>query len=225
MRKKDYIADLTKYVNMLHEASFFNYDFMKKQAIHQINNNFPDIAKEVLGEWRKRYPDDGYVSHKFNGHFVEWMPMRANSDVDLYLYVINNRINQYYNWSVSPTAVHKLFFQSQSLPPHYVLYAADDKQLTVSDFLSVLSYGKKFAEANFGVNSTKVSEYVLATRTVHLAIKHQEVDNPINKTLHTINDVLVTCARDLHRNKSGKRFFAGISSLVDLTIDFLVNGS
>ena len=224
MRKKDYIDDLTKYVNMLHEASFFNYDFMKKQTIHQINNNFPDIAKEVLGEWRKRYPDGGVVSHKYHSHFFDWMPIKVNSDIDLYLYVINNRINQYYNWSVASTAVHKLFFQSQSLPPHYVLYAEDDKKLTVSDFLSVLSYGKKFAEAFFGINSIKVSEYVLATRTVHLAINHQEVVYPINKTLHTINDVLIAYAKYLQRNKGEKRNLAGVSSLVDLTIDFLVKG-
>ena len=222
MSEKDYIDDLTKYVNMLHEASFFNYEFMKKQAIHQINNNFPDIAKEVLGEWRKRYPDGGAVSHKYHNHFFDWMPIRVTSDIDLYLYVINNRINQYYNWAVASTAVHKLFFQSQSLPPYYVLYAEDDKKLTVSDFLSVLSHGKKFAETFFGIDSTKVNEYVLATRTVHLAINHQEVNYPINKTLHTINDVLVSFAQDLQRNKDEKRTLGAISSLVDLTIDFLV---
>ena len=57
MRHKDYIVELTKYVNLLHEATFFNYDFMKKQAINQINNKFPDIAKEVLDEWYKQYQD------------------------------------------------------------------------------------------------------------------------------------------------------------------------
>jgi hypothetical protein len=222
MSEKDYIDDLTKYVNMLHEASFFNYEFMKKQAIHQINNNFPDIAKEVLGEWRKRYPDGGAVTHKYHNRFFDWMPIRITSDIDLYLYVINNRINQYYNWAVASTAVHKLFFQSQSLPPHYVLYEEDDRKLTVSDFLSVLSHGKKFAETFFGIDSTKVNEYVLAIRTVHLAINHQEVNYPINKTLHTINDVLVSFAQDLQRNKDEKRTLGAISSLVDLTIDFLV---
>ena len=59
MKRNENIVELTKYVNLLHEATFFNYDFMKKQAINQININFPDIAREVLDEWCKRYPDGG----------------------------------------------------------------------------------------------------------------------------------------------------------------------
>ena len=33
MNRKDTIPELTKYVNLLYKATFFNYDFMKKQAI------------------------------------------------------------------------------------------------------------------------------------------------------------------------------------------------
>ena len=145
-------------------------------------------------------------------------------NVELYLWIINNRINQYYNWSVSSTAIQKIFFQSQPLSQDYVLYTKDEKELTVSDFLSVLSYGKKFAEAFFGIDSPKTTEYMLAVKTVDLAINHKDDDKPINKTLHIINDVLTKSVKDRQKDMGGKMLVSGISLLVDLTIDFLVKG-
>ena len=146
----------------------------------------------------------------------------TDANVELYLWVINNRINQHYNWSISSTAIQKIFFQPQSLSQEYVLYTKDEKELKVSDFLSVLSYGKKFAEAFFGVESPKANEYVLAAKTVDLAINHQDVDKPLNKTLHIINDVLTEYGKDLHKDKGEKMVFSGIPLFVDLVIDFLV---
>ena len=221
MRQKDYIVELTKYVNLLHEATFFNYDFMKKQAINQINIHFPDIAREVLDEWRKRYPDSGLTFHR---SVFQLMPMGANANVDLYLYVINNRINRHYNWTVSTTAVQKIFFHTQPLSHDDVLYTEDDRHLTVSDFLSVLSYGKKFVVSFYGMDSTKVVEYAHATQTIDMAINHKEVDKPINKTLHIINDVLKECTKDIQIPKGENRLVISDLSLVDLTIDFLVKG-
>jgi hypothetical protein len=221
MRQKDYIVELTKYVNLLHEATFFNYDFMKKQALNQINNKFPDIAREVLGEWRKQYPDEKLT---FHNSVFQLTPMGTYTNLDLYLHVINKRINQYYNWSVSLTAVQKIFFQSQPLSHDDVLYTEEDKQLTVSDFLSVLNYGKRFVETYFGTDSTKVSEYVHATQTIDMAINHKEVDKPINKTLHIINDVLMKCTEDIQKPKGKNKLVINDLSLVDLTIGFLVKG-
>ena len=222
MRQKDYIVELTKYVNLLHEATFFNYDFMKKQAINQINIHFPDIAREVLDEWCKRYPDSGLTFHR---SVFQLTPMRANANVDLYLYVINNRINRHYNWTVSTTAVQKIFFHTQPLSHDDVLYSEGDRHLTVSDFLSVLSYGKNFVESFYGMDSTKVGEYVHATQTIDMAINHKEVDKPINKTLHIINDVLIECTKEFQGPKGDRKFITSDLPLVDLTINFLVKGS
>ena len=221
MEQKDYIVELTKYVNLLHEATFFNYDFMKKQAINQINIHFPDIAREVLDEWRKRYPDSGLTFHR---SVFQLMPMGANANVDLYLYVINNRINRHYNWTVSTTAVQKIFFHTQPLSHDDVLYTEDDRHLTVSDFLSVLSYGKKFVVSFHGMDSTKVVEYAHATQTIDMAINHKEVDKPINKTLHIINDVLIECTKEIQGPKDDSKLVKSDLSLVDLTINFLEKG-
>lgn len=221
MKRNGNIVELTKYVNLLHEATFFNYDFMKKQAINQININFPDIAREVLDEWCKRYPDGGPTFHR---SVFRLIPMGANANLDLYLSVINNRINRHYNWTVSTTAVQKIFFHTRPLSHDDVLYTENDKHLTVSGFLSVLNYGKQLAETFFGEDSTKVSEYVHAAQMVDLAIHHKEVGKPINETLHIVKDVLMECTRDSRRTEAEKRLVTDVWSLVDLTIHFLVKG-
>ena len=105
-----------------------------------------------------------------------------------------------------------------------VLYKEDKEELKVSDFMSVLNYGKKFAEAFFGVDSPKTSGYMLAVKTVDLAINHKEVDKPLNKTLHIINDVLTESAKKCQKDEGGKRVLSGFSVLIDLAIDFLVKG-
>ena len=172
-------------------------------------------------ECYKRYLKEELISR----HTVfELTSVGTDINVELYLWVINNRINQHNNWSVSSTAVQKIFFQPQPLSQSYVLYAENEKELKVSDFLSVLNYGKKFAETFFGMDSPKTSEYILAVKTVDLAVNHKEVDKPLNKTLHIINDVLTECAKDFQKDKGGKMIVSGISLLVDLTIDFLVKG-
>lgn len=221
MEKKDNLQNWLQYQKLLREASLSNNEFMKKQAIDQINRNSPDVANEVSREWYRRYSREELISRR---SVFELTSIGTDMNVELYLWIINNRINQYYNWSVSSTAIQKIFFQSQPLSQDYVLYTKDEKELTVSDFLSVLSYGKKFAEAFFGIDSPKTTEYMLAVKTVDLAINHKDDDKPINKTLHIINDVLTKSVKDRQKDMGGKMLVSGISLLVDLTIDFLVKG-
>ena len=221
MEKKDNLQNWLQYQKLLREASLSNNEFMKKQAIDQINRNSPDVANEVSREWYRRYSREELISRR---SVFELTSIGTDMNVELYLWIINNRINQYYNWSVSSTAIQKIFFQSQPLSQDYVLYTKDEKELTVSDFLSVFSYGKKFAEAFFGIDSPKTTEYMLAVKTVDLAINHIDDDKPINMTLHIINDVLTKSVKDRQKDMGGKMLVSGISLLVDLTIDFLVKG-
>ena len=205
--KDENLKSLVEFQNLLHKASFSNNELMKKQAIWQIHSSSPDIADEVSREWDRRYPKATIIK-------VNVFELDSKGT--------NNRLNQYYKWAVSSTAIQKIFFQSQPLSQDYVLYTKDEKDLKTSDFLSVLSYGKKFAEAFFGVDSPKANEYVLAAKTVDLAMNHKEVDKPLNKTLHIINDVLTEYGKDLHRDKGEKMVLSGISLFLDLVIDFLV---
>ena len=220
MDKKDTLKDLLQFQELLREASFSNNEFMKKQAIWQIHSSFPDIADEVSREWDRRYPNATIIKQ----NVFDLGPTGTNINVELYLWVINNRINQYYNWSVSSTAIHRIFFQPQPLSQDYVLYEEDKEELKVSDFMSVLNYGKKFAEAFFGIDSPKTSEYMLAVKTVDLAINHKEVDKPLNKTLHIINDVLTESVKKRQKDEGSKRVLSGFSLLIDLAIDFLIKG-
>lgn len=196
-----------------------NYDDnAKKHALDYTCSKFPDIIEDVKKQWLACCPSEdlGWC----NTYLLEGENLERN--VRFYTNAINARINQYNNWSVSSTAIQKIFFQPQPLSQDCVLYSEENKELKVSDFLSVLSYGKKFADAFFGIDSPKTSEYTLAVKTVDLAINHKEVDKPLNKTLHIVNDVLTECAKRFQKDNDGKKAVSGISLLVDLAIDFLV---
>ena len=128
---------------------------------------------------------------------------------------------------ISPTAVQIVFFSPVPLEQSTVLYeekgtGGSERTLKVVDFLSVLNYAKKFAEANLDTNFDKYNGGLVAVRTVDLAINHKPVDKPLNKTLHLVNDLLMECAKAFHQDKEAKRTDSGISLLVDLAIDFLV---
>jgi hypothetical protein len=130
---------------------------------------------------------------------------------------------------IAPNAVQVLFFSPVPLEQSTVLYeekgtGGTERRLKVSDLLSVLSYAKKFAEANLDADFDKYNGGLMAMRTVDLAINHKPVDKPLNKTLHLVNDILTEYAKALSKDKETTRTASGISLLVDLAIDFLVRG-
>ena len=169
------------------------------------------------------------------GYFVYKGPLSNMNDVslDINLHfcidVINKRMRLHFASPISPTAMQIVFFSPVPLEQSTILYeekgtGGSERTLKVADFLSVLNYAKKFAEANFDANFDKYNGELVAVRTVDLALNHKPVDKPLNKTLHLVNDLLTECAKTSHQDKGTRRTASGISLLVDLAIDFLVKG-
>ena len=76
-----------------------------------------------------------------------------------------------------------LFFLPEPLPHNMVLYEeksedGNEKELKASDFLDVLKYAKKFAEANLDADFDKYNGGLLAIQTVDLAINHKQWTSP-----------------------------------------------
>ena len=169
------------------------------------------------------------------GYFVYKGPLSNMNDVslDINLHfcidVINKRMRLHFASPISPTAMQIVFFSPVPLEQSTILYeekgtGGSERTLKVADFLSVLNYAKKFAEANLDANFDKYNGELVAVRTVDLALNHKPVDKPLNKTLHLVNDLLTECAKTSHQDKGTRRTASGISLLVDLAIDFLVKG-
>lgn len=225
---------------------------MEEELIGQLEKSQLQIQK-ALARGDRRSREEAYVyavSHvqglraevyarwnelKNQGVFVIYKDVCQFTDLDLDLNlrfcaeVINERMRANFSSPIAPYAAQMLFFSPEPLPHGMVLYDEKDKdgqehQLKVSDFLSALGYAKKFAEANLDADFDKYSGALTAIRTVDLAINHKQVDKPINKTLHIVNDILTEYAKSISKDKETKRAAAGISLLVDLAIDFLVRG-
>ena len=115
-----------------------------------------------------------------------------------------------------------MFFSPKPLSKDKVVYIKESKALTVSDFLSVLSYAKKFTETYMGIHDKNTDEALLAIKTVELAVNHKKEDKPLNKALHIVNDVFTKCAKQSTDNCRSEKVVSGISLLLDLAIDFLI---
>lgn len=169
----------------------------------------------------------GYIVHK--GSLEKMDDVSLDVNLHFCIDIINKRMRINFSSPISPNAVQIVFFSTVPLEQSTVLYeekgtGGTERRLKVSDLLSVLSYAKKFAEANLDADFDRYNGGLMAIRTVDLAINHKPVDKPLNKSLHLVNDVLTEFAKVLSKDKGTKRTASGISLLVDLAIDFLVRG-
>ena len=212
----------TRIYNALRKNTRTNKEEAYTYAVTHVNAM--DAELDMKWDELKRL---GYIVHK--GSLEKMDDVSLDVNLHFCIDVINKRMRLHFSSPISPTAVQIMFFSPVPLEQSAVLYeekgtGGTERRLKVSDLLSVLSYAKKFAEANLDADFDKYNGGLLAIRTVDLAINHKPVDKPLNKSLHLVNDVLTEFAKVLSKDKETKRTASGISLLVDLAIDFLVRG-
>ena len=199
----------------------------KEDAFGYAWMHIPNLREELDYKWE----DDKETYQIHDENFVPSLSQVKDLVLEINLHfcidVINKRMRLHFSSPISPNSVQTVFFSPVPLEQSTVLYeekgtGGTERMLKVSDFLSVLSYAKKFAEANLDADFDRYNGGLLAIRTTELAINHKPVDKPLNKALHIVNDILTEFARALSKDKESKRATSGISLLVDLTIDFLV---
>ena len=186
--------------------------------------NAMDVELDMKWDELKRL---GYIVHK--GPLEKMDDVSLDVNLHFCIDIINKRMRINFSSPISPNAVQIVFFSTVPLEQSTVLYeekgtGGTERRLKVSDLLSVLSYAKKFAEANLDADFDRYNGGLMAIRTVDLAIHHKPVDKPLNKSLHLVNDILTEYAKALSKDKETKRTASGISLLVDLAIDLLVRG-
>ena len=209
----------------IYDALWSNVRYNKVSTLCYALSYVPNMQEEVLRKWRE-------WEYKHNKKTVECnVVVMEEPDLDQNLRfcneIIGERMRANFSSPISPNAMQLLFFSPEPLQQDTVLYEeknedGEEKRLKFSDFLSALSYAKKFAEANLDADFDKYNGGLLAIRATELAINHMPVDKPLNKTLHLVNDIFTECAKTFHQDKEAKRTASGISILVDLAIDFLV---
>ncbi len=193
-------------------------------AVHHVSNLKADLDAK-WHEWSLQGRNRQFCTRDLDKIDDESLDLNLRFCIE----VINGRINRCTSAPISPYAIQTIFFSPEPLQRSTVLYEekghdGQERQLKVSDFISVLDYAMKFAEMNSDADFYKYNKAKLAIKTVDLAINHKPVDKPLNKTLHIVNDILTEYAKSIGKDKEAKRDATGISLLVDLAIDFLVRG-
>ena len=213
----------------IYNALQFGHRKDKEDAFGYAWMHVPNLREELDYKWEGN--KDICISHDSSS--VPSLSQVKDLVLDINLHfcidVINKRMRLHFSSPISPTAVQIMFFSPVPLEQSAVLYeekgtGGTERVLKVSDFLSILNYAKKFAEANLDADFDKYNSGLMAVRTVDLAINHKPVDKPLNKSLHIVNDILTEFARALSKDKESKRATSGISLFVDLAIDFLLRG-
>ena len=219
--KNAILINLENCQSQIYNAICTNGRVEKEKALVYVTTNIlgiNDELKRYWEAWKNQAIGRWYYEceiHKLRDESLE-MNLRFCLDI------INGKLNTFYSQPISCYAMQIMFFSPEPLPKDKVIYIKESKALTVSDFLSVLSYAKKFTETCTGIQDKNTDEALLAIKTVELAVNHKKEDKPLNKALHIVNDVFTKCAKQSPDNRRSKNVISGISLLLDLAIDFLI---
>ena len=211
----------------IYDALWSNVRYTKVSTLCYALTYIPHMQEDIHKKWSEWKRKNNKGTEYCNVVLMEEPELDQN--LRFCNEIISERMRIDFHSPISPNAIQVLFFFPEPLQQETVLYEekdkdGDERQLKLSDFLSVLSYADKFVRMNFGSNQDKCNNSLIALKTVDLAINHKPVDKPLNKALHIVNDILTEFARALSKDKETKRTASGISILVDLAIDFLVRG-
>lgn len=201
----------------------------KENALNHAFLNIPNLKRDLDNKWEnwKRQELGREYWTVDNISLVNYQGLEMN--LRFCNEIICERMRIDFHSPISPNAVQIVFFSPEPLQQNTVLYEekskdGNERKLKVSDFLDVLKYAKKFAEANLDADFDRYNGGLLAIQAVDFAINHKPVDKPLNKSLHLVNDILTEYAKSISKDKEAKRDATGISLLVNLAIDFLVRG-
>ena len=224
--EKELVEQLEKSLIQIQNAFVKRDRRSKENAYIYAISHIQRLQLEIFYKWDEYRRQGLFIVGKDVSEFTDW---DLDTNLRFCVEIITERMRTNFSSPISPNATQILLFSPKPLQQETVLYEeksedGNEKRLKVSDFLDVLKYAKKFAEASLDVDFDRYNGGLLAIQTVELAINHKPVDKPLNKALHIANDVLTEFAKSLSKDKGTKRTASGISLLVDLAIDFLVRG-
>ena len=219
--KNTILIELESCQSQIYNAICTNGRVEKEKALVYVTTNIlgiNDELKRYWEAWKNQAIGRWYYECEIHKLKDESLEMNLRFCID----IINGKLNKFYSQPISCNAMQILFFSPEPLPKDRVIHIKENEKLTVSGFLSALSYAKKIVETCSGVGSSKTDESLLAIKTVELAINHKKEDKPLNKALHIVNDVITGCVKRSTEDNNRKRIIAFGSLMLDLVIDFLI---
>ncbi len=219
--KNTILINLENCQSQIYNAICTNGRVEKENALAYVISCIPGMKDELMGcweAWKRQVIGRWYYECEIHKLEDESLEMNIRFCID----IINDKINKFYALPISCYAIQILFFSPESLSKNRIIHIKSNENLKISDFLSVLSYAKKFVETSSSSFDSQTDEALLAIKTVELAIHHKKEDKPLNKALHIVNDILTKCAKSSTKDNNDKRVISCGSLLIDLAIDFLI---
>ena len=213
--EEDLILVLESCQSQIYNAICKNSRAEKENALVYATSHIPNMKEELKGlweAWKRQAIGRWYYMCEIHKLEDESLEMNLRFCVD----VINKKLNTCYSQPISCYAMQVMFFSPEPLPQNKVVHVSEE------EMDKMYANAKKFTETYTGIQDKKTDEALLAIKTVELAVNHKKEDKPLNKSLHIVNDVFTKCAKQSTDNCNSKKVISGISLLLDLAIDFLI---
>lgn len=214
----------TKTLNQLYNELWCAYENGDREltvrTIGKINCAFPDIPEKALDATRQIFMSHGQIMVETQISLVSDEELKWN--VQGYLIVMERDLREEDTAFFSIEAFGKLFDVAGKFEPEQKLYEKGTKVLTVAGLLSAVEYGLRAFNA-FGPEKATIytREVAPVLREIKAVLMNEnDVKKPLNRQLHAMVDYMRNAVKPHLEKESHKRVEEGVSTAVDLAIDF-----
>ena len=214
----------TKTLNQLYNELWCAYENGDREltvrTIDKIGCALPGIPNQALEVTRQIFMSHGQIMVETQISLVSDEELKWN--VQGYLIVMERCLREEDETFFSIEAFGKLFDVAGKFDPEQKLYEKGRKVLTVAGLLSAVEYGLRAFKV-FGPEKATIytSEVAPVLREIKAVLMNEnDVKKPLNRQLHAMVDYMRNAVKPHLEKESHKRVYEGVSTAVDLAIDF-----
>ena len=214
----------TKTLNQLYNELWCAYENGDREltvrTINKIGCALPGIPNQALEVTRQIFMSHGQIMVETQISLVSDEELKWN--VQGYLIAMERCRREEESTFFSIEAFGKLFDVVGKFEPEQKLYEKGRKVLTVAGLLSAVEYGLRAFNA-FGPEKATIytREVAPALREIKAVLMNEnDVKKPLNRQLHAMVDYMRNAVKPHLEKESHKRVEEGVSTAVDLAIDF-----
>ena len=214
----------TKTLNQLYRELCNAYENGDREltvrTINKIGCALPGIPNQALEVTRQIFMSHGQIMVETQISLVSDEELKWN--VQGYLIAMERCLREEESTFFSIEAFGKLFDVVGKFEPEQKLYEKGKKVLTVAGLLSAVEYGLRAFNV-FGPEKATIytREVAPALREIKAVLMNEnDVKKPLNRQLHAMVDYMRNAVKPHLEKESHKRVEEGVSTAVDLAIDF-----
>lgn len=216
----------TKTLNQLYRELWNAYESGEEGGIRRVIGK---VKCALTWEFVRQAKEEARAVFRRHGYYTPWdadleyiAGQELKWNAEGYLIVMERCLREEDTAFFSIEAFGKLFDVAGKFEPEQKLYEKGRKVLTVAGLLSAVEYGLRAFKV-FGPEKATIytSEVAPVLREIKAVLMNEnDVKKPLNRQLHAMVDYMRNAVKPHLEKESHKRVEEGVSTAVDLAIDF-----